>query len=787
MVVVDGPPGSGRTFVLEQAYRVFVAGSDGAGQRYWPSELTPGVLVPDGFVPQGESRLDRLWLAVEGDETAGHALHQLADQLDAHAGVLRRTLAARRQGVRQLGYCAAQAAGLTVAGVGLLTPGMQAIAVAAALYGLALGVDATVRAGAQSMGSGSVEEAKRIHAGWAVNPREAAELKAGVEALSEGLSLVSREVPVLLIIDGAETLDEHTEELVRAILAGDGNITVVVAVDLGAATGTWGTWLRGTALDQPDRCRVVTLGSLPDPDMAALAVTLLPDLPEGSTSGLVRLLEVANGLPGILVDYLSMPVVREALVAGRPLPDDLTGFTEDACDDQRHAQLSSLNRDTLELLACLGTSTCAEWVAPLGLNGDRLLEAKGTGRIEVEADGLVRFTSQRAFQTALRAYRRHHTDEQARAVIADYGRVVELAQTSDTWTAAPGRAREAALAALTARLGDAADPVWLAELLDLRRRNGTVRDLHDVVLQAALTRLTTAGVGTARLFRAAADTLTAVGHRDRAVALYQEELDRVTARRGPTDGARIPALEALAYVNAATGHDLLGRPEASPFLTAAASQFREILTLREARLRHLQAKGDPIWAELKAKTIEVRWNLAETLVDLRKFRGPDGALHHGQTTIDELRELGRAFHHRTLQRRHNLAGWTGQAGEPAKARDLFADLVPDVARVLGADHPTTLITRGNLAHWTGQAGERSKARDLFADLVPDLVRVLGADHPATLTARNNLARWTGEAGEPARARDLVAALVPDLVRVLGADHPHTLTARNNLKYWTDAA
>ena len=79
LVILDGPAGSGRTFVLEQAYRVFAAAEHDTGRRYWPSELRPGHLVPDGFVPQGESSLERLWLAVDGDVAAGHAMHQLAD------------------------------------------------------------------------------------------------------------------------------------------------------------------------------------------------------------------------------------------------------------------------------------------------------------------------------------------------------------------------------------------------------------------------------------------------------------------------------------------------------------------------------------------------------------------------------------------------------------------------------------------------------------------------------------------------------------------------------------
>ena len=50
-----------------------------------------------------------------------------------------------------------------------------------------------------------------------------------------------------------------------------------------------------------------------------------------------------------------------------------------------------------------------------------------------------------------------------------------------------------------------------------------------------------------------------------------------------------------------------------------------------------------------------------------------------------------------------------------------------------------------LARWTGEAGDPAAARDQLAALLPIRERVSGPDHPATLAARASLARWTGEA------------------------------------------
>ncbi|HEV2779514.1 MAG TPA: tetratricopeptide repeat protein, partial [Actinophytocola sp.] len=123
---------------------------------------------------------------------------------------------------------------------------------------------------------------------------------------------------------------------------------------------------------------------------------------------------------------------------------------------------------------------------------------------------------------------------------------------------------------------------------------------------------------------------------------------------------------------------------------------------------------------------------------------------------------------------HHVAAWTGQAGDRARARDLFAELLPVRERVLGAEHPDTLSTRHCVAFWTGHAGDRARARDLFAELLPIRERVLGAEHPVTLITLGNLAQMTGMAGDEAGARDLFAKLLPIQERVLGAEHPDTM-------------
>ena len=60
---------------------------------------------------------------------------------------------------------------------------------------------------------------------------------------------------------------------------------------------------------------------------------------------------------------------------------------------------------------------------------------------------------------------------------------------------------------------------------------------------------------------------------------------------------------------------------------------------------------------------------------------------------------------------------------------------PCSERVLGPEHPDTLAARDSLARWTGEAGDPAGARDQFAALLPVCERVLGPEHPDTLIVR----------------------------------------------------
>ncbi|MEV0297452.1 tetratricopeptide repeat protein [Nocardia sp. NPDC050710] len=182
-----------------------------------------------------------------------------------------------------------------------------------------------------------------------------------------------------------------------------------------------------------------------------------------------------------------------------------------------------------------------------------------------------------------------------------------------------------------------------------------------------------------------------------------------------------------------------------------------------------------------------------------------------------------------LAARARLARWTGDAGDPHAARDMFAALVEDCTRIFGPDHGETLKWRVQLANWVAQTGDSERAvsmltdllplqlalsepehpdvlriradlafhigqtgdivgaRDRYTALLPVLERVLGATQDDVLRVRDQYARWIGESGDPAAAHRLCAELVPICIRELGAEHSDTLWAMGNLAWWTGEA
>src|ERR1022692_3179157 len=91
------------------------------------------------------------------------------------------------------------------------------------------------------------------------------------------------------------------------------------------------------------------------------------------------------------------------------------------------------------------------------------------------------------------------------------------------------------------------------------------------------------------------------------------------------------------------------------------------------------------------------------------------------------------------------ANGSPSCGPAVTRRARWRSRTPVRERVSGPEHPDTLNDRGNLARWTGEAGDPERARDLYAALLPDCERILGPEHPDTLTTRDELDFWARKA------------------------------------------
>jgi hypothetical protein len=143
-----------------------------------------------------------------------------------------------------------------------------------------------------------------------------------------------------------------------------------------------------------------------------------------------------------------------------------------------------------------------------------------------------------------------------------------------------------------------------------------------------------------------------------------------------------------------------------------------------------------------------------------------------QTVLGAREQTLDPKHPDTLTARHNLAHWTGQAGDPARALDLGWALLPMIAWVLGAEHLDTLAVRADIAHWTRKAMGRSGH---------------GREHAHTHTVRADTPRRTSQGRGPKRAVTQYGTLLPVLERILGHEHLNTLDARRDLAWSTGEA
>ncbi|MBC2905909.1 FxSxx-COOH system tetratricopeptide repeat protein [Streptomyces cupreus] len=134
----------------------------------------------------------------------------------------------------------------------------------------------------------------------------------------------------------------------------------------------------------------------------------------------------------------------------------------------------------------------------------------------------------------------------------------------------------------------------------------------------------------------------------------------------------------------------------------------------------------------------------------------------------------------TLRGHHDLALAHHKAGEAIRAVRELRTVVADRLRVQGSEHEDTLTARADLAKALQQAGHHEEAVAEFESVHADRERLLGDRHEDTLAARTGLARAHEAAGDHRTALRLYEAAVTDRTHVHGPDHTETLKSRGEL-------
>lgn len=244
-----------------------------------------------------------------------------------------------------------------------------------------------------------------------------------------------------------------------------------------------------------------------------------------------------------------------------------------------------------------------------------------------------------------------------------------------------------------------------------------------------------------------------------------------------------PDIDDYAYTAAPRHHLAAGHPE------RAIAFLDRVDTRRRARDNRLSWSG---WhTAFEAALASDDPHLFTVRARLARWTGDAGDPHAARDMYAALVARSTVVfgpeHPHTLDYRVQHANWIGQLGEPERTVAMLTELLPLQSAVSDPDDPAVLRIRADLGFWTGQAGDIAGACRRYAEFLPDLERVLGPEHPDVLRSRDQYARFLGESGDPLRAKRILEDLVPLCLSVLGPEHNDTLWARANHAWWTGVA
>ena len=642
-----------------------------------------------------------------------------------------------------------------------------------------------------------------------------------VARAARAVAAVSARVPVVVIIDDADCLDEGLALTMIENLAArqDGHVLVVAAVD---PDGALKPALTARSRLAPGLVHVADA----DPDMgfgarSDLARLLCPGLPEAAVRRIARgtvtfkdvfaaaaaprLAEISAeedeaGILAIVDTVLAAQLDEhapsaEAVViawAGGLLHGRQAARALAALGGQRQAGggREVLRWEGLERLADPASPRLARQVAALAVAERRALAAALLEEaLAVAADPGCGLIDRVAAAQAAHRVRRDLAD---RDLLPGVQRVLAAGLEE---LGEPAAARDIAITALAEWPpgGREEDRDWLAAVaLRLSRQEPqeslppeAARLIGEAVSSGAVTGLE------ARIWAAIA-MLDHPGQREAALAMTGQAAADVDAHTGVLGGAGTRWRLLLAFHVGRAGEPAMAAQILAPLLNSGDSRKEDaayaVLQAADGPRADTRLQNSILEAELAAlpadaddDQLRIHHALAANYATLGQYRQ---ALAHGQHELDLRNRLQGPDHPDTLATRNYIAERTGRCGDAAEMLRLAEALLPDRIRVLGPNHPDTLTTRNIIAASTSMCGDVAGALRLFQALLPDQIRVLGPNHPETLITRNNIAYLAWQSGDATRALRLFQALLPDRIRVLGPDHPDTLISRNNIAVLT---
>jgi tetratricopeptide (TPR) repeat protein len=135
----------------------------------------------------------------------------------------------------------------------------------------------------------------------------------------------------------------------------------------------------------------------------------------------------------------------------------------------------------------------------------------------------------------------------------------------------------------------------------------------------------------------------------------------------------------------------------------------------------------------------------------------------------------------TLRTQKNYAIVLNFMGDTAGALEVAKSLLQSQTETLGSIHGDSLGTRELTGQLLAQQGELDDAFEVIESVLQDQLDTLGPTAPATLTTRYNHALLLLRRKKLIQGLAELHALYPDLVRILGSDAPQTLL----VKSWLD--